>query len=246
MTGPAPSIGGWCHLDSTYAAELVAAAGFDWCCVDTQHGAVRGDRLLGMLQAARSGGTTAYVRVPGNVAHLVGAALDAGADGVIVPQVSTPEQAKAAVAACRYPPGGRRSWGPLRARLAEARPEPAALDGRAACFVMVEDRDGLDNAGAIASVEGLSGILVGPADLALDLTGDPYRANDDATVAAAAAVAAACHERGIVPAVFCGGPGNVGRWRDAGFTMLAVDSDSGLLLAAARRCAADARRALSG
>jgi 4-hydroxy-2-oxoheptanedioate aldolase len=236
------TLGGWCHLESPFAVEAMASAGFDWCCLDMQHGTVRDDDVVGLLQAVQAGGGTAYLRVPGTDAPLIGAVLDAGAAGVIVPQVSTPEQARAAVAACRYSPDGTRSWGPLRPKLATARPDPAVL-GAAACYVMVEDRAGVENAAAIAAVPGLTGILAGPADLALDLWGDPYLASEPRTVEALAPVVAACRANGITAGVFCG-TGNVGRWHTAGFTMLAVESDSTLLLTAARRAAADARAQL--
>lgn len=108
------TFGGWCHLESPFAVELMASLGFDWCCLDMQHGTIRTDDVVGLLQAVQAAGATAYVRVPGPGAPLIGAVLDAGAAGVIVPQVSTPEQARAAAAACRYSPDGSRSWGPLR------------------------------------------------------------------------------------------------------------------------------------
>ena len=237
------SLGGWCHLDSAFAVETMASAGFDWCCLDMQHGEIRVSDLVGLLQAVQVGGSAALVRVPGGDGPLIGAVLDAGADGVIVPQVSTAAQARAAVAACRYSPEGTRSWGPLRPKLTAPRPDPASL-GAAKCFVMVEDRAGVDAIAEIAAVPGLAGVIVGPADLALDLWGDPYLASDPRVADAVASVRKACAEEGIVAGVFCGA-GHVARWRAAGFTMLAVDSDSALLLSAARRIAADARASLA-
>lgn len=236
------SLGGWCHLESPFAVELMASVGFDWCCLDMQHGTIRATDVVGLLQAVRAGGSRAFVRVPGIDVPLIGAVLDAGADGVIVPQVSTPDEARAAVAACRYSPDGARSWGPLRPKLAAGRPDPAVL-GAAACHVMVEDRTGVENVAAIAAVPGLTGILAGPADLALDLWGDPYLASDPRVVDALRPVVAACRDNGITAGVFCGA-GNVGRWRSAGFTMLAVESDSTLLLSGARRTVTDARAQL--
>lgn len=238
------SFGGWCHLESPFAVELMASVGFDWCCLDMQHGIIRNVDVVGLLQAVRAAGGTAYVRVPGADTPLIGTVLDAGADGVIVPQVSTPGQARAAVAACRYSPEGSRSWGPLRPKLSVARPDPAVL-AAAACYVMIEDRTGVENVAAIAAVPGLTGIIAGPADLALDLWGDPYLASDPRTVEALAPVVAACAANGIGAGVFCG-TGNVARWHGAGFTMLAVESDSTLLLTGARRAAADARAQLDG
>lgn len=238
------SIGGWCHVDSTYTVEIMARAGFDWCCLDMQHGLHTVGGLVAGMQALASAGCAGYVRVGANRHEDIARALDAGARGVIVPQVSSAEQARAAVAACRYPPAGRRSWGPVRAKLGPVRPEPGDLDRQADCFVMIEDRAGLDALDAIAAVPGLTGIFVGPADLALSLDGDPYRANAEATLDVASRIAAVCERVGIVPAVFAGS--GVDKWRGAGFSMLAVDSDSTLLHSAARSAATVARAALSG
>lgn len=238
------TVGGWSHIDSAYAVEILGRAGFDWCCLDTQHGLHRGDDLLAGLHALADAGCPGYVRVGAGRDEEVARALDTGARGVIVPQVRSAAEARAAVASCRYPPSGRRSWGPVRAKLQPGRPEPAELDRSTECFVMIEDRAGLEELDAIAAVRGLTGIFVGPADLALALDGDPYRANADSTVEVAARIAAACAREGVVPAVFAGPPDQVGRWRDAGFTMLAVDADSTLLHTAARAAAAVARKQL--
>lgn len=237
------SIGGWCHVDSTYTVEIMARAGFDWCCLDMQHGLHAVGSLVAGLQTLSSAGCAGYVRVGANRHEDIARALDAGARGVIVPQVSSAEQARAAVAACRYPPAGQRSWGPIRAKLGPVRPEPSELDRGTDCLVMIEDRAGLDALDAIATVPGLTGIFVGPADLALSLDGDPYRANAGSTLEVASRIAAACDRHGIVPAVFAGN--GVEQWRRAGFSMLAVDSDSTLLHTAARAAAAAAREAMS-
>jgi 4-hydroxy-2-oxoheptanedioate aldolase len=235
-------VGGWCHVDSAYAVEIMGRAGFDWCCLDAQHGLHAVTDLVAPLQALVTAGCPGYVRVGANRHEDIARALDAGARGVIVPQVSSEEEASSAVAACRYPPAGSRSWGPVRAKLGPIRPQPGELDRAAECFVMIEDRAGLEALDAIAAVPGLTGIFVGPADLALSMDGDPYRANTDSTLAIAARIAESCVRAGIVAAVFAGG--QVERWRRAGFTMLAVDSDSTLLDTAARNAAATARDAL--
>lgn len=240
------SVGAWSHVDSAYAVEIMGRAGFDWCCLDTQHGLHRAEDLLTGLHALAAAGCPGYVRVGALREEQIARALDAGALGVIVPQVSSAVQAREAVASSRYPPSGRRSWGPVRAKLRPARPEPVDLDRGAECFVMIENRAGLEELDAIAAVPGLTGIFVGPADLALSLEGDPYRANAASVVEIAERIAAACTGAGIVPAVYAGGAGQVGRWRDAGFTMLAVDSDSTLLQFAARAAVEGARDQLAG
>src|SRR4051794_27217053 len=106
----------------------MARAGFDWCCLDTQHGLHAAGDLVSSMQALAAAGCPGYVRVGADRHEDIARALDAGAQGVVVPQVSSAARARAAVAACRYPPAGSRSWGPLRAKLGPVRPEPGELD----------------------------------------------------------------------------------------------------------------------
>jgi 4-hydroxy-2-oxoheptanedioate aldolase len=237
-------LGGWCHLDSSYAAEVMGSAGFDWCCVDMQHGLPDRSALLPMIQALELRGCPAVVRVPESADHAIGHALDAGARAVIVPMVSTAARAATAVAKCHYPPRGTRSFGPLRAKL-----ESPAVDGEAqappGCYVMIEDRTGLANLHEIAATAGVTGIFLGPADLGLSLWGDPRRTDDDAMLSIGEDVARACDEAGITAGVFAGGTAAAAAWAGIGFTMIALDSDSSLLLRASRNLLREARSALS-
>src|ERR1700688_1966722 len=106
------AIGGWLSLPSSFSAEVMAQQGFDWLCVDMQHGIIDYQVAVTMLQAISTTETVPIVRVPWNDAWQIMKALDAGAYGVIVPLINTRADAEAAVAACRYPPTGMRSSGP--------------------------------------------------------------------------------------------------------------------------------------
>ena len=107
--------GAWCSSPSSVVAETIAAAGYDYVCVDLQHGAVDYADAVHMLQAISGQGATPMARVQANDAATIGKILDAGALGVVVPLVDTADEAARAVAACRYPPLGGRSYGPVRA-----------------------------------------------------------------------------------------------------------------------------------
>src|SRR5262245_3063933 len=96
-----PMIGGWCAMPSAIGAELLGAAGFDWVVIDTQHGLIGYEDLPVMLPALSFAGVPAIVRVPWNEPAAIMKALDAGAQGIIVPMVNSPEEARAAVEACR-------------------------------------------------------------------------------------------------------------------------------------------------
>ena len=106
------AVGGWLAIPSAVPAEAMARAGFDYVCVDLQHGAVGYADAVNMIQAILLGGSRPIARAPWNEPGIIGKVLDAGAEAVIVPMVNTAEEAEAAVAACRYPPDGARSHGP--------------------------------------------------------------------------------------------------------------------------------------
>src|SRR5256714_13047251 len=132
------TVGGWCAIPSAFPAELMGRCGFDWVCVDTQHGLVGYDQMALMLQALSITGTPAFVRVPWNSPGDIMKALDAGAQGVIAPVVNSAAEARQAVSACRSPPEGFRRWGPMRAALGVAGCAPATRDRRGVEAVLGE------------------------------------------------------------------------------------------------------------
>ena len=107
-----PALGAWLMIPSAFSAEIIAHAGFDWVCVDMQHGVIDYAQMVTMLQAVSSTAVTPLVRVPWNEPGIIGKSLDAGARGVIIPMVNSRADAERAVAACRYAPAGARSYGP--------------------------------------------------------------------------------------------------------------------------------------
>ena len=111
------AVGGWLAIPSSYSAEVMAHQGFDWLCVDTQHGAIDFSTALPMLQAISTTDTMPFARVPWNEPSIIMKYLDAGAYGIIVPVIETKADAEAAVRACRFPPAGQRSAGPYRGTL---------------------------------------------------------------------------------------------------------------------------------
>ena len=161
---------------STITAETAARQGFDYVCVDTQHGAIDYQAAVGMFQAIELGGGTPITRVPWNEQGIIGKMLDAGAQGVIVPMVNTREQAEAVVRSCRYAPEGSRSFGPTVAGMRHA--DYVAWAGTAVAVIpMIETTEALGNLDEIMSVPGVDAIYVGPADLSLSLGLKP-RNND--------------------------------------------------------------------
>lgn len=225
-----PALGLWSTLADTLAAEAIASLGPDYVCIDMQHGEAGASALVGLVQAVSAGGSVAIVRVPSNDAATIGRALDAGALGVVVPMVGSAEEAARAVAACRYPPAGVRSYGPFRARISLGSSEPERLD-QVACIAMLETRSGLEQLQEIAATEGLAAVYIGPSDLSLAL-GLPPRSTEDARfVEAAQQILAACANNGVTPGMHCVDGTSAQKALEQGFKMVTVASDLAVLRA---------------
>ena len=232
-----PSFGAWCGIPGGFTAQLLAHAGFDWLCIDMQHGLSGYTDLRSMVQAVRFTGVPTLVRLSANSSSEIMKALDLGADGVIVPMVSSAAEAEAAVAACRYPPDGIRSWGPSGASIGRASFTTEGANADVVCMVMIETSTGLANADEITAVPGLDGIYVGPNDLGLSL-GLPPGLIDHGPVLteAIARIAEACNRNGVVPGVAIYEPdaaAAVEKWQALGYTLFGLPSDSLLLRRAA-------------
>jgi 4-hydroxy-2-oxoheptanedioate aldolase len=162
-----PQIGIWSSLASSYTVEVIAGAGFDWVLLDMEHSPNDLESLLGQLQAIASYPATPIVRVPWNDMVTIKRVLDVGAQSLLVPYVSTPEEARNAVAYTRYPPAGLRGVaGTTRASRFGRIPGYAKKAGEEICVLaQVETKTGLDNLEAICGVEGVDGVFIGPADL---------------------------------------------------------------------------------
>ena len=233
-----PTLGGWCHIPGGFVAEVLATAGFDWILVDRQHGLIGEADLFDMLRALSISGTPAFVRVSQADHAEIGRALDGGAHGVVVPQIGSVAEAELVARACRYAPAGARSIGPTRAKLYGGA-EPRAADASVVCLPMIESRAGLEAAEAIAAVEGVDGLFVGPADLALDLGVQGAELDD-----ALRHIAQVCRDRGKLAGAFGMGADRIPGWVDLGYEFLAIDSDATFLLQAARAALSAARRGL--
>lgn len=165
--------GGWVVGPTVIGPEEYAAAGYDYVGFDIQHGYLSDADVASMLRRLEHVPIATLVRLPDAAPAPIGRVLDAGADGVVVAMVESAADAAAAVAATRYAPGGVRSFGPLRASLGI---DPVALQERVSVFAMIETTRGLAAAEEICAVDGLTGIYVGPADLAVSMGHGPTEA----------------------------------------------------------------------
>jgi len=241
-----PVVGYWVASDNPAGAERIARAGYDYVCLDVQHGMIDYSGCVHGLTAIDAAGGAGVVRVPANDAAWIGRALDAGAHGVIVPLVNSPAEAAAAARACRYPPAGVRSYGPARSAL-RIGPAPRDADEAVACIVMIETRAGLDSIDEICMTPGVDGVYVGPADLALAL-GASHPADGPAMPdfeVALEQVRTAAAKTGVAAGLHCFDGRGAAAALSAGFTFVSVASDLRHLEAIAQRELADARRGLT-
>ncbi|MEZ0351420.1 HpcH/HpaI aldolase/citrate lyase family protein [Mycobacterium sp. pR1184] len=162
----APIWGGWVTGPTLIGPEEFARAGYDYVGFDAQHGYLDDADIAGILRRLEQVPIATAVRLPNADPAPIGRVADAGADAVFIAMVESAESAAAAVAATRYPPAGVRSFGPLRAGLGL---DPAAHEARVSVFAMIETAAGLANLADICAVDGLAGIYIGPADLAISM-----------------------------------------------------------------------------
>jgi 4-hydroxy-2-oxoheptanedioate aldolase len=161
-----PAVGIWTNSGSPFMTELIGLANPDYVVIDAQHGFLGSDTARLCLLALARMAATPLVRVPSAEESFIGQMLDAGAQGVVVPMVESADQARRAVAACRMGPRGRRSFGPVRASQSFGR-DPEVLSNEVLCIIMIETADGVSNVEEIVAVEGVDGVYLGQADLAI-------------------------------------------------------------------------------
>lgn len=241
----APLACAWCTLGSAFAAEIVARSGADLVCVDVEHGLLGWDGALPTVTTLSAAGVPVLVRVPSHEPVGIMKALDAGATGVVVPHVDSATQAAAAASACRYPPEGRRSWGPTRAALLGSG-DTFAANRAVACIAMVETDSAIERIAEIATTPGVDGVIVGSNDLALDLLvagGTVAEVKESPEFEERlAAVASACRDAGILAGAPILPSLDAAHLRQLGFSLIIGASDAALLRGAAERDLAGIRR----
>jgi 4-hydroxy-2-oxoheptanedioate aldolase len=203
-------------------------------CVDLQHGGSDESTMVSMFSAIEAGGATPLARVAWNEPWMIMRVLDLGAAGVIVPLVGSQPEAARVVQACRFPPDGQRSYGPLRAEMTVGSADPQRLGADVLCFVMVETADGLTHLDEIASTPGLDGIYVGPSDLAIALGLTPGQGGDELE-RAIGQVLDVCRDHDLIAGMHCRGGEEARRRAQAGFHLITIAVDTSLFKATVAR-----------
>jgi 4-hydroxy-2-oxoheptanedioate aldolase len=230
------TVGAWLSVDSVLTAETLTRAGFDWLCLDMQHGFIGYEDVKVMLPAISQTETIPFVRVPWNDPAIIMKVLDAGAYGVVIPLVNNREEAERAVAACRYPPDGIRSSGPIRAAMYGGRGYAAEANNEIACIVMVETAEALENLDEIISTPGVDAVYIGPSDLAYALgltpTGDN---NEPSHVEAVNRIHECCQKHGVATGIHTSSVEYTKRYLSQGFHMITLNTDRGFMARMVRR-----------
>lgn len=247
LAGDAALIGLWTSLAQAYAAEVVAGAGFDFLVIDAEHSPNDLNSILAQLQAVAPYPAHGMVRVPSNDVVAIKRVLDIGAQTLLVPQIDNAEQARAAVSYMRYPPEGLRGvGGTTRAtRFGRVANYARRAQDELCLLVQVESRAALDQIEAIAAVDGVDGIFVGPADLHASFghVGETRHADvmpliDDAIVR--------IRRAGKAAGILTGVEADARRWISLGANFVAVGNDVGLLARSAEALAARYKTAPGG
>jgi 4-hydroxy-2-oxoheptanedioate aldolase len=231
LRGGATKIGLFLNSDSPTVAEQIAHCGYDWLLVDTQHGPMSG--LSAMLAGIASGGAASMVRVGGYSDRPgIQQALDLGADGVLVPYINTPDEARAAVSCCRYPTAGTRSvYFPQRSmNKAGLLGYAGAANDNVIVALQVETADCVRNMEAIAAVPGVDMLFLGQNDLCMSMgLYEKYKFPDMYTSpelgAATAALIAAARKHDIILGIFLFGTTRVAEFVGKGFRFISLGND---------------------
>ncbi len=242
-----PVIGHWISLPSPALVELLAGFGMDWLVIDTEHGPAGWETVEDMIRAMKGTVVTPLVRVAANDPAVIKKALDRGVLGAVIPLVGTAEEARAAVAACRYPPEGIRGVAGTRAsRYGADLPQYVAEWNREVLVVcQVETAGALDNVEAIAATPGVDVLFVGPNDLSANL--DRFRQFDHPDFTRAVdRILAAAGRHGVATGYMAGSVEEALARIDQGFRFMALGSDARLLAGAAAAVYGQMHKALEG
>ena len=229
-------LGTFAMAASPLVAEALGHAGFDWAVVDMEHTPLDLADLVHMLQAIAGTTMQPVTRVPWNDTVLIKRVLDAGAQTLMIPFVQNEEEARKAVAACRYPPQGVRGMAAMSrgSRFGTVKDYFKVANQGVSVLVQIETPEAMERIAAIAAVDGVDSIFMGPGDLsgAMGHTGNPMHAE---VVALMAAGVKRVHAAGKPVGTVGGTADAVATYRAAGFDYIGVASDLGLMM---RQCAA--------
>jgi len=239
-----PTFGAWQQLGHPGVTEILANIGFDWICIDLEHGAIDLETMTNLFRTMEAYDCVPVARLPLNDPVWIHRTLDAGAQGLIIPMIKTAEEAEAAVSEAKFPPRGRRGFGYSRANRHGANFEGycATANEEIAMVMQIEHKDAIQNLDAILAVDGVDGLFIGPLDLSgsLGVTGQMKHPD---VVAALRLHLEACQRHGCSAGMHVVTPNedSIRESIEAGYTMIALGLDNTFLMDAASKAFSMAR-----
>lgn len=244
-----PVLNGWLNLGSAFGAEIVAHQGLDSLTLDLQHGFQDYSHATGILQVLSGLPPEPMARVPWNEPGIIMKLLDAGAFGIICPMVNTVEQASAFAAAMRYPPRGNRSYGPTRTIFSAGSDYFSGANDEVVAFAMIETAEALRNVDAIAAVDGIDALYIGPSDLSIGISNGRLKPGMDReepeVLDAIHRVIAAAKSAGKRVGLHCGGTSYAAKAIGWGVDLVTIATDSVTLARGTKAQVDEMKRALA-
>lgn len=240
-------LGPFCKLATPQNMEIFGYAGFDFVILDCEHGPLSAETVENLVRAAKVTGLHALVRVPHNEPASIDRILDVGAAGIIVPRISTAEEARKLACAARYAPDGERGLCRyVRAAkyskmdryqyLKEANRDVLVI-------AMIESAEGFGNLPGILATKGIDAIFVGPYDLSQSL-GIPGQVDAPEVEHMMTTIVSQAHRAGVATATFVESPEGAKKWADVGVQMISYSTDVGIMLQASIGIVRSVRRML--
>jgi len=239
------ALNAWLTIPNAWTAEIMAHAGFDAITIDMQHGLADYQTALSMLQAISTTDAVPLARVPWNEPITIMRLLDAGVYGLICPMVNSREEAEAFVGACRYPPLGFRSYGPIRANLYAGDDYFENANETVTTLAMIETAQALENIEEIITTPGLDGVYIGTVDLSISMGlagfGD---LNDPKLQNALNTIMKQVVKHNRIAGIHASTPENAAKLSEQGFHLITPVNDTKLLRDAAKNALEETRTRL--
>lgn len=233
------SLGAWMQIGHCAVAEILARAGFDWVCVDLEHGAIDLETTTDIFRALDAFDCVPVARLPLNDPVWIHRTLDAGARGLIIPMVKTAAEAESAISEAKYPPRGTRGYGYSRANMhgMDFAESIATANDEIAMVMQIEHKDAIANLQAILDVPGVDGLFIGPLDLSgsMGITG---QLDHPQMIAALETYRSVCMQRKVSAGMHIvrPNPDNIRGAIEQGYTLIALGLDNVFLDDSSRAC----------
>ena len=228
-------------------ARMMAAAGFDFIFVDTEHGNFTLETVSNIIRAGKAAGLTCLVRVTDAEYSLIARTLDAGAQGLMIPRVETRETVEKVVRAAKYPPWGERGYAPRSIvtdfETIQVKELVAEQNEDTMIILQIEKKDAIERIDELISVKGVDAALIGPNDLSISL-GVPGEDDNQVVMDAIQRVVEACKKQGIASGTHVRDMKRLLYWKERGMSMLTYSTDANMLMSAASSSVRELRQSI--